>query len=282
MVTDKKDGTIPFSSVVITGINGKPVSVSTALGGVTYTLVYNVKDKAGNAANAVTRTVVVVGVTIPDTTKPVIQLLGHAADTVLQGATFTDTNATATDDIDGNITAKIKATLTTATGGAASMTTFTATAGSYKITYTVSDAAGNAAKSVIRTIFVEDTTGLGASLTKKYGVPLPAALPTISMAYKTTPTVDGKGGPNVSNVTTFTFNWDLSSKQVNQFAFNTSDGKPSYYTNFTITQTFAQASPQFTLANSGIAGLDGSYYITATATQCTWVRTDGSFAIIFK
>jgi hypothetical protein len=58
-VTDKKDGNIPFSSVTITGVTGKPVTVVTTLPGVTYTLVYNVKDKAGNAANPVTRTVVV-------------------------------------------------------------------------------------------------------------------------------------------------------------------------------------------------------------------------------
>jgi hypothetical protein len=58
-VADKKDGIIPFSSVTITGVTGKPVTVVTTLPGVTYTLVYNVKDKAGNAANPVTRTVVV-------------------------------------------------------------------------------------------------------------------------------------------------------------------------------------------------------------------------------
>jgi hypothetical protein len=279
-VTDKKDGTIPFSSVVITGINGKPVSVSTTLGGVTYTLVYNVKDKAGNAANAVTRTVVVVGVTIPDTTKPIITLGGHGADTVLMGATFTDTSATAVDDIDGNITAKIKATLTTAAGAAASMTTFTSAAGSYKITYTVSDAAGNAAVPAIRTILVQDTTGLGTNLKMKYGVPLTTALPSIANTTYKTITVDGKG-PSMSAVTSFALNWDLTNKGLYGFNF-TYTGSP-YYMSFTsMTQNFSQPSPQFTISGTTISGLDGSYYIKADATQCTWVRTDGTFAIIFK
>ena len=42
-VADKKDGNIPFSSVTITGVTGKPVTVLTTLPGVTYTLVHTLK-----------------------------------------------------------------------------------------------------------------------------------------------------------------------------------------------------------------------------------------------
>ena len=277
-VTDKKDGNIPFSSVTITGVTGKPVTVVTTLPGVTYTLVYNVKDKAGNAANPVTRTVVIVGVAIPDTTKPIITLGGHSADTVLMGATFTDTSATAIDDIDGNITAKIRAILTNSSGAVEALTTFTSTAGLYKITYTVSDAAGNTA-TAIRSILVQDTTGLGANLKAKYGVPLATALQSVNTTYKTI-TVDGKG-PSMSAVTSFALDWDLTNKGL--YGFNFTYTVSPYYMSFTsMTQNFSQTGPQFTISGTSVSGLDGSYYIKADATQCTWVRTDGSFAIIFK
>jgi len=68
------------------------------------------------------------------------------------------------------------------------------------------------------------------------------------------------------------------------FAFTTTDGFPGYYVNMTmnVTRNFNQAAPAFTLTGSGIAGLDGAYYINATATQCVWVKKDGSYAIIFR
>ncbi|MGB7568769.1 MAG: hypothetical protein WBM07_12995, partial [Chitinivibrionales bacterium] len=99
----------------------------------------------------------------------------------------------------------------------------------------------------------------------------------------TSATVDPSGkGPKVSNVDAFKINWNLASNGLYEFSFHTTDGIPSYYQNYSPSQTFAQASPGFTLTSSGIAGLDGSYYIKADATQCVWVKTDGSFAIVFK
>ncbi len=272
---DPKDGDIT-ASVKITDIYGSPITISLGVAGV-YTLEYSVTDKEGHSAS-VTRIVYVVGVST-DKTPPVITLTGAASCTLAVGAAYVDPGATAIDDVDGIITSKIKAVLTTAAGVAASMTTFTNTVGPYIITYTVSDAAGNAATPAIRHILVEDTTGMGASLTKKYGVPLATPLPSINTAYKTI-TVDGKG-PSMSTVTTFSLNWDLPNKGLNQFSFNYNVG-PTYYSNFSPSQNFAQANPQFTLNGSGVTGLDGSYYITATTAQCVWVKTDGSFAIVFK
>jgi hypothetical protein len=279
-VIDNKDGPIPFSSVSITEINGKPVTISTALPGVSYVLVYNVKDKAGNAANAVTRMVAVVGLTVPDTIKPVIQLLSHSADTVLIGTTYTDPGAIAIDNIDGNITSKISAILTNAAGAAVPLTTFTNICGPYKITYTVSDAAGNGAVPVIRNIFVQDTTGFGTSLFKKYGVPLSTALPKIVPTTYKTIIVDGNG-PTISLIRSLQINWDLANKGL--YIFSLTYSMSPFYINFgSMTQTFDKASPQFTILGTTIPGLDGSYYIKADATTCIWVRTDGSFAIIFS
>ena len=83
--------------------------------------------------------------TLPtDTTPPVITLVGDAAVSISQDATYTDRGATASDDVDGDITTNIHLT----------GTVDTTTAGSYTLTYSVSDAAGNPATPVTRTVTV--------------------------------------------------------------------------------------------------------------------------------
>ncbi|MFL0801971.1 MAG: DUF5011 domain-containing protein [Agarilytica sp.] len=81
---------------------------------------------------------------IVDTTPPVLSLLGDNPMDLSIGETFNDPGATATDDVDGDITANI-----TISGSAD-----TSTVGSYTLTYNVSDAAGNIATPLIRTINV--------------------------------------------------------------------------------------------------------------------------------
>ncbi|WP_298347020.1 immunoglobulin-like domain-containing protein, partial [uncultured Algibacter sp.] len=97
-------------------------------------ITYDVSDAAGNAATQVVRTVNV----IPDTTAPVITLNGNASIDLNVGGTYTEQGATATDDLDGDITAGI------VIGGVVD----TNIGGTYLITYDVSDAAGNAATQV--------------------------------------------------------------------------------------------------------------------------------------
>ncbi|WP_298347017.1 DUF5011 domain-containing protein, partial [uncultured Algibacter sp.] len=102
-------------------------------------------DAAGNAATQVVRTVNV----IPDTTAPVITLNGNATIDLNVGDTYTEQGATATDNIDGDLTASI------VIGGVVD----TNIGGTYLVTYDVSDAAGNAATQVVRTVnVIPDTT----------------------------------------------------------------------------------------------------------------------------
>jgi len=111
----------------------------------TYTVTYNVTDSAGLAATPVVRTVTVIGGgTVGDTTAPVIKLNGSSLMFVRRGGTFTDPGVTATDNVDGNITSRV----------VRSGSVNTAAAGIYRITYNVKDTAGNAAKSVTRTVLV--------------------------------------------------------------------------------------------------------------------------------
>ncbi len=84
--------------------------------------------------------------TILDSTKPVITLFGEATVTLTVGDIYTDSGATATDDKDGDITANIVTT------GSVDTTA----AGTYTLRYNVSDAAGNAADTVTRTVIVNE------------------------------------------------------------------------------------------------------------------------------
>ena len=112
----------------------------------THIITYSATDVAGNLATA-TRAVIVGSTSLTasgdtatstppstDTTPPVVTLAGSAAMELVVGDTFTDPGATATDDIDGDLTASI------VVAGAVDI----ATAGLYTLTYTATDAALNA------------------------------------------------------------------------------------------------------------------------------------------
>jgi len=124
-------------SLVISG------SVDTSTPG-TYFLTYDASDSLGNAGTPAVRVVNVV-----DTTPPVISLVGANPLEVSHGTSFVDPGATATDNVDGDVTGSIVATSTVDTSAV----------GTYSVTYEVSDSSGNAATPVVRTVEVVDTTG---------------------------------------------------------------------------------------------------------------------------
>jgi hypothetical protein len=104
----------------------------------TYTLTYTAQDPAGNASSE-TRTVVV-----SDTTAPIVLLMGPPTLAHEQGSIYSDLGATAVDSVDGTINVVISGTV----GG---------NAGSYVLTYSATDSAGNGA-SVSRTVIVSDSS----------------------------------------------------------------------------------------------------------------------------
>jgi hypothetical protein len=103
-----------------------------------YVLTYIATDPSGNTSTE-TRTVNVV-----DTTAPVVTVTGDNPATVELGTTYTDAGATATD---------ASGTVTVVTSGSVD----TDTVGSYTLTYTSTDASGNAGTAT-RTVNVVDTT----------------------------------------------------------------------------------------------------------------------------
>ncbi|WP_289030043.1 immunoglobulin-like domain-containing protein [uncultured Paraglaciecola sp.] len=108
-----------------------------------YMVTYNVIDASGNQAVSVSRTVNVV-----DTTPPVLSIIGDANVTLELGTSYVESGASALDNLDGDITDSVTAT------GAVDENTI----GTYTLTYNVSDANGNIAVPILRTINVVDTT----------------------------------------------------------------------------------------------------------------------------
>ena len=98
-------------------------------------------DAAGNPATA-TRTVNVVAPA--DTTAPVITLMGDNPRTLTQGTGYSEPGFTAMDNVDGNITSSVAVTGIVNSNAV----------GQYTLSYNVSDAAGNPAVTVTRTVNV--------------------------------------------------------------------------------------------------------------------------------
>ena len=129
--TDTVDGTL---TVTVSGVVDSTIAGS-------YILTYTASDSAGNSAVAVSRTVIV-----SDTTAPVISLTGSSSVAHEQGTPYADPGATSSDTVDD-------LGMTFVTTG----TVDTATAGTYTLTYTATDGAGNVSNVVTRTVTVSDT-----------------------------------------------------------------------------------------------------------------------------
>jgi Domain of unknown function (DUF5011)/HYR domain/Domain of unknown function DUF11 len=137
----------------------------------TYTITYTATDAQGTPDTSddlvatLTRTVHVV-----DTTKPVIALNSANPLTVECHTAFNDP-VTATDSCTGDLTSAIQVTGTVDPN----------TVGTYTLTYNVSDASGNAATTVTRTVNVVDTTPPTINCPADIVVTLPANSAATSM-----------------------------------------------------------------------------------------------------
>ena len=123
--------------------NGTALDVSNLPAQITVTdngwLTVYAKDQAGN------ETIEQIEIKNIDRVKPVITLIGDTVMRVTRGSDFTDPGYTATDDVDGDITAQV-----VVSGDVVD----TGKTGEYTILYDVTDAAGNAADQVKRRVHV--------------------------------------------------------------------------------------------------------------------------------
>jgi len=133
-VTSLGVGTCVASSVTIT---------SSALAAGSYTLTAKQADAAGNESSASSALSLVI-----DLTAPTIVLTGSTPVDTQIGQAYVDAGATASDAVDGDITANIVTV----------NPVVNTTLGAYMITYNVSDAAGNAALQVTRVVNVIQAT----------------------------------------------------------------------------------------------------------------------------
>ncbi|MDA7659043.1 DUF5011 domain-containing protein [Akkermansiaceae bacterium] len=139
-----------------------------------YLVSFAATDAAGNAAVEVTRTVIV-----EDTSPPVITLTSSASVTIEAGSDYIDAGATATDAVDGAITVEVDNKVNAQVPG------------SYLVSFTATDAAGNAAVEVTRTVIVEDTSLPVITLTGSASVTIEAGADYIDAGATASDSLDG-------------------------------------------------------------------------------------------
>lgn len=93
-----------------------------------YIIIYNAMDAAGNAST-VTRVVNVVQ--IPDNTPPAVTINGETSVSLIRHTNYVDAGATAIDDVDGSVSVSFSGSVDVST------------IGTYTITYSATDSAGN-------------------------------------------------------------------------------------------------------------------------------------------
>ena len=179
---------------------------------------------------------------VADTTAPIITLNGSSTMNLTVGDSFTDPGATATDNIDGNLTSSIVVT------GSVN----TATAGTYTLNYNVSDAAGNAATQVTRTVNVNP--------------------PTVDTEAPTAPT-----NLTASNITetTASLSWTASTDNIGVTAYEVFSGGTSIgtvtSTGANITGLVANTTYSYTVTAKDAAG-----NVSATSNTETFTTPGGS------
>ena len=107
----------------------------------------NFEEPQGYWVKVTTDTSLLFPITVlPDTTKPVITLVGDSEVNIVVGDTYSDAGATASDDRDGDITSDIVVT----------NNVNSSLVGTYTVRYDVNDSVDNVATTVIRTVHVNN------------------------------------------------------------------------------------------------------------------------------
>ena len=223
----------------------------------TYTVTYTATDLSGNTATS-SRTVTVIP---PDTTAPIITILGSNPTTIEAGTTYVDAGATALDNVNGNLTSSI-ATVNNVQAN---------TVGSYTVTYNVADGAGNHATEGVRAVNVIDTTKPVLTLNGQSVVTLHTGDTYTELGATATDVADPAvlvtiGGDTVSTTATSTF----------IITYDAVDASGNHANTITRTVNVVDISvPIITLTGSSTVNVEyGSNYVDAGATAADDVDGD--------
>jgi len=259
---DDVDGNV---SVTISG------TVNTAVVG-TYTLTYMAQDSAGNEAN-ITRTITVI-----DVTPPVITLNGESTITLEQHAVYTELGATALDGVDGNVSVTISGNVDTST------------VGSYTVTYSVTDSAGNEANTT-RTITVIDVTPPVLTLNGEASVTLEQNAVYTELGATALDVVDGNvtvtttGNVDTATVGNYTVTYSATDTAGNEANITRSitviDVTPPVITlNGEANITLEQNAVYTELGATAVDAVDGNVTVTTTGNVDT--STIGNYIVTYS
>jgi hypothetical protein len=174
----------------------------------TYSITYTATDKAGNSAS-VQRTVHVV--LPPDVAAPILTLNGDSAVTLFQGTNYTELGATAIDDRDGNVSVSISGNVNTSV------------LGTYTVTYTAQDSAGNSAtiERTVNVVLPPDTVAPILTLNGESEITLFQGVAYTELGATATDERDGdvnvtvEGSVDTSMVGTYTITYSATDKAGN-------------------------------------------------------------------
>ncbi|MDB9888475.1 DUF5011 domain-containing protein [Polaribacter sp.] len=235
-----------------------------------YTVTYNVSDTAGNPATQVTRTVTIT----PDTTIPVIILVGANPQSIVLGNAYSELGASATDNTDGDISANISIDATAVNVN---------TVGNYTVTYNVSDAAGNPATQVTRTVNVTaDADSTIPVITLVGANPQIIELGTAysELGATATDNIDGDISANISIDATYV---DINTVGDYTVTYNVSDtaGNPATQVTRTVTITPDTTIPVITLVGANPQSIElGTAYSELGASATDNIDGDISASVV--
>ena len=254
--SDDKDGDITSKMTISSNMNANVVG--------TYTVTYNVTDNNGNKATTLTRTINVV-----DAAAPVIIMNGTTPVTVIQNGTYSDAGATATDNVDGDLTSNI-VTVSTVN---------TTSVGTYTVTYNVKDNANNSAVQITRTVNVVDTTPPVIMRTGATPVIVPQGATYTDAGATATDNADGNitgrivvvNPINTSVIGTYTVTYNVKDNANNSATQVTRTVNVVYSTyTFTNAAAIGQLGPTQAQLNTAYAGTTLAGTVTSTSGIQTW------------